>query len=181
MRILLLAEGSVLFLLDANETATNNLIKEANTRGVSSDRLVFAKHLPTAEYLARYRIADLFLDTLPYNAGTTASDALRMGLPVLTQMGKSFASRMAASLLNAVELPELITTDHEAYEALAIELATSPQKLDAIKRKLLNNLTSTPLFNTKLFTQHIESAYQEMYKRYQEGLAPEHILIKAHK
>jgi predicted O-linked N-acetylglucosamine transferase (SPINDLY family) len=177
MRILLSVEGSVLFLLDANETATNNLIKEASSRGINSDRLVFAKHLPMPEYLARYRVADLFLDTLPYNAGTTASDALRMGLPIVTQMGQAFASRMAASLLNSVGLPELITTNQDAYEALAIELATSPQKLDAIKSKLLNNLPSAPLYNTKLFTKHIESAYQAIYQRYLDDLCPEHIYI----
>jgi len=175
MRILLAVEGSVLFLLDANETATSNLKKEAEARGVIADRLVFAKPLPTPEYLARYRIADLFLDTLPYNAGTTASDALRMGLPVLTLMGKSFASRMAASLLNAVGLPELITINPEAYESLAIKLAKNPEELSKIKKKLINNLPTSALYNTKLFTQHIESAYQKIYKRYQDDLAPDHI------
>ena len=177
MRILLAVQGSVLFLLDANETATNNLNKEANARGISSDRLIFGKSLPRPEYLARYRIPELFLDTLPYNAGTTASDALRMGLPVLTLMGESFASRMAASLLNAVRLPELITENQEAYESLAIELATNPQKLEAIKNKLVNNLPTSPLYNTKLFTQQIESAYQTMYQRYQNDLPPDHIKI----
>ena len=177
MRILLAVKGSVLLILDDNQTATTNLRKEANRRGVSSDRLVFVKHLPMPDYLARYRIADLFLDTLPYNAGTTASDALRMGLPIITQMGQSFASRIAASLLNSVGLPELITNSQQAYELLAIELAISPQKLDAIKGKLLKNLPSSPLYNTKLFTHNLESAYKTMYQRYQEGLAPDHIKI----
>jgi len=133
--------------------------------------------LPLPEYLARYRIADLFLDTLPYNAGTTASDALRVGLPVLTQLGESFASRMAASLLNAVGLPELITTTAKEYESLAIELATNPIWLKEIKDKLLNNIPTSLLFNSKLFTQLIELAYQEMYQRYQDELAPDHICV----
>ena len=130
------------------------------------------------EYLARYRVADLFLDTHPYNAGTTASDALRMGLPVLTCIGNSFASRMAASLLKAVNLPELITTTQEQYESLAIELATNPEKLTIIKTKLANNLATAPLYDTPLFTRHLESAYVEMYDRYQKGLEPEHIYVE---
>ena len=129
------------------------------------------------DYLARYRVADLFLDTLPYNAGTTASDALRMGLPVLTCMGHSFASRVAASLLNAVNLPELITTSQEQYESLAIELAMHPEKLKSIKDKLANNLPTAPLYDTPLFTKHLESAYMTMVDRYQQGLDPEHIYV----
>lgn len=175
MRILNEVNDSVLLLLDANETATKNLKNEATARGVNANRLVFGKNLSSPEYLARYRIADLFLDTLPYNAGTTASDALRVGLPVLTQIGCSFASRIAASLLHAVGLPELTTTTTAAYEALAIELATNPEQLKKIKAKLVGNLSTSPLYNTKLFTNHIELAYQEMYKRYQYELAPDHI------
>ena len=179
MRILNEVNDSVLFLLDANGTATKNLKKEATSRGIDANRLVFGKHLPLPEYLSRYRIADIFLDTLPYNAGTTASDALRVGLPVLTQMGESFASRMAGSLLNAVGLPELITATQEAYESLAIELATNPKKLSVIKDKLVRNLPTSLLYNTKLFTQHIELAYQEMHQRYQDDLTPDHIYIKS--
>lgn len=178
MRILNVVDDSVLLLLDANETATTNLKKEAASRGVDASRLVFGKHLPLPDYLARYRIADLFLDTLPYNAGTTASDALRVGLPVLTQMGESFASRMAASLLNAVGLPELITTTPLAYESLAIELATKPDQLEKIKDKLVRNIPTSLLYNPKLFTQHIELAYHEMYQRYQEELTPDHIYVE---
>lgn len=178
MRILLAVEDSILFLLDSNEKATKNLKKEAKKRGVNSNRLVFAKHLPLPEYLARYRVANLFLDTFPYNAGTTGSDALRMGLPLLTLIGESFASRMAASLLNAVGLPELITTNQRAYESLAIELATNQQNLEFIRNKLANNLPTCLLYNTKLFTQHIESAYQAIYQRYQKDLAPDHIYLE---
>ena len=128
-----------------------------------------------ADHLARHRLADLFLDTLPYNAHTTASDALWAGLPVLTQIGETFAGRVAASLLNAVGLPELITQTQQEYEELAIELATSPEKLAAIKQKLSQNRLTTPLFNTKLFTRHIEAAYTAMYERYQAGLPLDNI------
>ena len=130
------------------------------------------------EYLARYRVANLFLDTHPYNAGTTASDALRMGVPVLTCIGSSFASRVAASLLNAVNLPELITSTPEHYESLAIELATNPEKLKIIKDKLVDNLPTAPLYDTPLFTRHLESAYLTMYDRYQNGLDPDHIYVE---
>ena len=176
-RILKQVEGSVLLLYIDNETAKNNLIKEIVFRGVGSNRLFFGKRLPMLDYLARYKVADLFLDTLPYNAGTTASDALRMGLPVLTCIGNSFASRVAASVLTAVNLPELITTTSAEYEALAIELATHPEKLKAIKEQLATNLLTAPLYDTPLFTRHIESAYTTMYKRYQNGLAPKGIII----
>ena len=130
------------------------------------------------EYLARYRVADLFLDTQPYNAHTTTSDALRMGLPVLTCIGHSFASRMGASVITALNLPELITTTQEQYESLAIELATKPEKLKIIKDKLVSNLSTAPLYNTKLFTKNLESAYTMMYDRYHQGLDPDHIYVK---
>ena len=118
------------------------------------------------------------MDTLPFNAHTTASDALRMGLPVLTCIGNSFASRVAASLLNAVNLPELITTTQEEYESLAVQLATHPEKLKIIKDKLVNNLPTAPLYNTPLFTQHLESAYLTMYDRCQQELDPDHIYVE---
>ena len=170
MRILNAVEGSVLFLYADNEWAKANLIDEASLRGVDSARLVFGGRIPTEEYLARYRVCDLFLDTFPYNAGTTASDALWAGLPVLSLMGQSFASRVAASLLNAIGLPELITNAQEEYEALAIKLAKNPQKLLDIKLKLANNRLSTPLFDTPLFTKNLETAYIKMYEQYQAGL-----------
>jgi predicted O-linked N-acetylglucosamine transferase (SPINDLY family) len=130
------------------------------------------------DHFKRIQLADLFIDTLPYNAHTTASDALRMGLPVLTCIGQSFASRVAASLLKAVNMPELIATTQEQYEALAIELATHPEKLKTIKAKLVANLATAPLYDTALFTKHLESAYLTMYERYQNGLAPEHIVVE---
>ncbi|ABL65857.1 O-linked N-acetylglucosamine transferase family protein [Chlorobium phaeobacteroides] len=177
MRILGQVEGSVLFLYTDNEAAASNLKKEAESRGVKRDRLIFGKRLPLAEHLARYRVADLFLDTLPYNAGTTASDALWAGLPVLTLRGESFASRMAASLLTAIGLPELITTTQEEYEARAIELALDPEKMRATREKLARNRLTTRLFDTRLFTRNIEAAYLAMYERYQEGLPPDHLVV----
>jgi len=177
MRILKGVEGSVLWLLEDNSWVEKNLKKEAEKRDISADSLVFAKRLPLPEHLTRHRQADLFLDTFPYNAHTTASDALWTGLPVLTLEGRSFASRVAASLLNAIGLPELITTTKEEYEALAIELASNPQKLTNIKLKLANNRLATPLFDTPLFTKNLEAAYIKMYERYQADLEPEHITI----
>jgi len=175
MRLLAAVDGSALLLFADNPWAEVNLIKEAQLRGIDKVRLAFANRISRTDYLARYRAADLFLDTLPYNAGTTASDALWAGLPVLTQMGQSFAGRVAASLLNAMELPELITHTQEEYEAKAIELATNPKLMSEIKNKLAANRLTTPLFNTPLFTQHIQQAYVAMYERYQADLAPEHI------
>ena len=180
MRILRQVEGSVLFLFAENDLAAMNLQKEAAVRGVEAGRLVFGKRLSVPEYLARYRTADLFLDTLPYNAGTTASDALWAGLPVLTCMGESFAGKVAASLLNAIRLPELITTTTEEYEALAIELATNPGKMKQIRHKLEKNRLTTPLFDTQLFTRHIEEAYTQIYERYQAGLPPEHMHVQSY-
>jgi predicted O-linked N-acetylglucosamine transferase (SPINDLY family) len=177
-KILVKVEGSVLWLLDDNPIAKKNLIKEAVARGIDSTRVVFAERIELSEHLARHRQADLFLDTFPYNAHTTASDALWAGLPVLTLMGESFASRVAASLLTAIDLPELITSSQEHYEALAIELATNPAKLKEIKTKLESNRLTTPLFDTPRFTKHLEDAYTKMCKRYHADLPPEHIYIE---
>jgi hypothetical protein len=179
VRVLKAVEGSVLWLLEDNEAAGRNLKKEAQARGLDPNRLVFAKRMKLPEHLARHRAADLFLDTLPYNAHTTASDALWAGLPVLTCMGESFASRVAASLLNAIELPELITDTQQEYEALAIELAKDADKLKGIRDKLERNRLTTPLFDTTLFTKHIEMAYEQAYVRYFEDAPPEQIQIKS--
>jgi predicted O-linked N-acetylglucosamine transferase (SPINDLY family) len=177
MRILRRVENSVLWLLDDNATARGNLRKEAIARGIDAERLIFAKRIPLAEHLARQQLADLFLDTLPYNAHTTASDALWTGLPVLTCLGQTFAGRVCASLLNTIGLPELITTTLEAYENMAIDLATDRQKLAAITSRLACNRLTTPLFDTKLFTKNIEAAYTEMYERYKAVSAVNHIVI----
>ena len=169
----------MLWLPKSNKTAIQNLKHEAVKYGIDESRLIFASRLELKEdHLKRIQSADLFLDTLPFNAHTTASDALRVGLPVLTCIGESFTSRVAASLLNAVNLPELITTSQEEYEALAIELAKNPGKLKNIKDKLNSNLPTAPLFNTPLFTKHIESAYKTMYERYHKGFEAENIYVE---
>ncbi len=177
MRILQRVPGSVLLLYADNALAAANLRKEAAARGVDANRLVIGERLPLPEYLARYRAADLFLDTLPYNAGTTASDALWAGLPVLTLCGEAFASRVAASLLHAIQLPELITETQADYETLAVGLAMNPQRLAEIRAKLARNRLTTPLFDSALFAQHIEAAYTQIYERHLAGLPPAHIRV----
>jgi len=179
MRILKQVPQSVLWLLEDNAWAANNLRHEAMKRGVLPERLVFAKRLTLTEHLARHRIADLFLDTLPYNAHTTASDALWAGLPLLTCMGASFASRVAASLLRALDLSELITESASAFEARAISLASDSGELSAIKEKLKRQLVTAPMFDTLTLTRHIEWAYTQVYNRYQSGLAPDHLAVPA--
>lgn len=172
MRILSIATNSVLFLFANNVQTQDNLKKEANRRGIDPTRLIFGQRLERDEYLARFRCADLFLDTLPYNAGTTASDALWAGLPVLTLSGESFAARMCASVLKAIGLPELITSSTLEYEAKAIELVKNPELLQSIKHKLSVNKHSTALFDTGTFCQSLEMAYQTMHERSRSDLLP---------
>ena len=178
MEILKEVDGSVLWLLEANKEAVKNLRREATASNVDANRLIFAQRMPLDEHLVRQRSADLFLDTLPYNAHTTASDALWVGLPVLTCPGESFASRVAASLLSAIDLPELIVTSPKDYVELAIALATNPQRLAEIRKKLADNRLTTALFDTPLFAKHLEAAFREMHARYQAGKAPDHINVK---
>jgi predicted O-linked N-acetylglucosamine transferase (SPINDLY family) len=175
MRILRQTPGSALWLLRDNDSAAENLRREAQARAIDPNRLVFAGRVPIARHLARHRRADLFLDTLPYNAHTTANDALWAGLPVLTRIGEAFAGRVAASVLTAVGLPELIARSQAEYEAMAIELATNPDKLAAIKAKLANNRLTTPLFDTERFTRDLERAFEAMCERHRLGLPPEDI------
>jgi predicted O-linked N-acetylglucosamine transferase (SPINDLY family) len=177
MRLLNTVERSVLWLLEDNPTAAKNLKSEAAQRGIDPGRLIFAPRLPTPDHLARHALADLFIDTFPCNAHTTASDALWAGLPLLTVQGESFASRVASSLLSAIGLTELITYTLEEYETLAIELANNQQKLKGIRHKLAQNRDTTPLFDTPQFTKHLENAYLQMYERYQADLPPEHIFV----
>ena len=165
VRLLKSVEGSVLWLYQENETAALNLRKEAKKRGLAPERLVFAPKMELSEHLARHKLADLFIDTLPCNAHTTASDALWAGLPILTCMGESFASRVAASLLNAIEMPELITGSLIEYEALAISLGNDPQRVQVLKQKLEQNKLTTPLFDSTLFTKDIENLYEQMWER----------------
>lgn len=177
MRILGSVEDSVLWLLEDNPSVPVNLRREAEKRGISGDRLVFAKRVAPSEHLARHRCADLFIDTYPCNAHTTASDSLWAGLPLLTLRGESFASRVASSLLNATGLPELITDTQSQYESLAIELGNNSAKLIEYKSRLAKNLLTTPLFDTQATTSDIESAYIQMMDRYWNGLPPDNIVI----
>jgi predicted O-linked N-acetylglucosamine transferase (SPINDLY family) len=173
MRLLREVEGSVIWLSLYNSAVTKNLSAEATKRGVSPDRLVFARRVELNEdHLARHRLADLFLDTRYYNAHATASDALWAGLPILTCQGETFASRVAGSLLNSVGLPELIAHSLEEYESLALKLARDPARLAAIKHKLERNRETFPLFNTQRFTRHVETAYKKMCERSRKGEAP---------
>jgi protein O-GlcNAc transferase len=178
MRVLQAVDNSVLWLLEGSATASANLRAAAEGQGVAAQRLIFAANVSLPEHLARQGVADLFLDTLPCNAHTTASDALWAGLPVLTQIGTSFAGRVAASLLRAVGLPELITATPQDYERRAIELAKDPDGLAALRRKLAANRATTPLFDTVLFARRIEAAYTTMHRRYQAGLPPAKITVE---
>ena len=170
LRILKQVEGSVLWLLKDNSWVVENLKNEAEKNGVNPNRIIFAERIPLAEHLARHSLANLFLDTYPYNAHTTASDALWAGLPLITLIGKSFASRVSASLLSAVGLSQLITHSQDDYEALAIGLALDSSKLILIKNQLSKNRLSTPLFDTPAFAEALEALYVKIYKNYHKGL-----------
>ena len=172
MRLLEAVPDSVLWLLADNSSAMRNLRGAAACSGIDSRRLVFAPRAPHAEHLARQRTANLFLDTVPYNAHTTASDALWAGLPVLTIAGHNFAGRVAGSLLHAVGLPELVCDSLEEYERLALKLAQDPGLLSAYKQRLHENRDIFPLFDTERFRRHIEAAYQMMWDRQERGLPP---------
>jgi predicted O-linked N-acetylglucosamine transferase (SPINDLY family) len=164
--------------MDAKVEATAvNLRRHAQAKGIDPARLVFGTPLSLPDWLARHRVADLFLDTLPYNAGTTASDALWAGLPVLTCIGSTFTGRMAASLLKSIGLTELIASTFAQYENLAVDLAQSPERLANIKKKLAHNRLTMPLFDQKRFTKNIERAYASIYERYRADLPPDHIRV----
>ncbi|MEP7173048.1 MAG: tetratricopeptide repeat protein [Aestuariivirga sp.] len=178
MRILKSTGNSVLLLLSGHKKVEQNLRREAQVRGVDPTRLVFAGKLPREQYIARFRCAELFLDTLPYNAGTTASDALWAGLPVLTRLGETFSGRVCASILASIGLPDLITRTPGEYETLAIELAAQPRKLADIRDKLKANRHTTRLFDSRRFTRSIEAAYSAMFERYANDLPPDHIDIE---
>jgi predicted O-linked N-acetylglucosamine transferase (SPINDLY family) len=162
MRILTQVPGSVLWLLQDTPESAANLRREADMRGVNSHRLVFADRIPNDEHLARHAMADLFLDTWPYNAHTTASDALWAGLPLLTLCGTSFPGRVASSLLAAVDCQDMVCHTVDAYESRAIELATHPEALAQARQALVSGKKSGPLYNTQLFTDHLEQAFIKM-------------------
>jgi predicted O-linked N-acetylglucosamine transferase (SPINDLY family) len=179
MRLLKVVEGSVLWLLDGPAEAGNNLKAEAEKRGVESARLIFAPRTAPADHLARQANADLFLDSLPYNAHTTTTDALWAGLPILTCAGASMSARVAASLLAAAGLPELITGSLEDYENLALALARDAKRLAGIREKLAGNRATFPLFDTARYTRDLESAYRIMWERAQRGERPESFAVPA--
>jgi predicted O-linked N-acetylglucosamine transferase (SPINDLY family) len=179
MRLLKQAEGSVLWLSAANEIAHNNLRREAQRRGVDGRRLIFAPFATDGDrHLARLSLADLFLDTLPYNAHAGGVDTLWAGVPIITCKGSTFAGRVGASLLTAIGLPELITGSLDAYESLVLKLAREPETLASLKAKLARNRTTSPLFDTQRFTRNLEAAYLAMWQRQQRGDLPAHIAIQ---
>ncbi len=179
MRILQAVPDSSLMLYADSEIAQSNLRSEAESRDVNAGRLVFGTRVSVPDYLARLAACDLFLDTLPYNGGTTANDALWMGLPLLTMAGETMTSRMAASLLHTLDLDELITTSWADYEARAVELATQPAHYAAIKLQLAAARGSSPLFNTVQTTEAIEHGYCMALERYWQGLTPDHLFVPA--
>lgn len=178
-RLLTRLPNSVLWLLGEGESTRNNLRLEARGHGVAPKRLVFAERVDYESHLARLQAADLFLDTSPFNAGASASDALWCGVPVLTCPGEAFAARMAGSLLRAVGLPELICPDFEQYAHLALELAGNRSRLDSLRERLRANRASSPLFDTARFCRHLERAYAEMQRRVQHGEKPLDITVEA--
>jgi protein O-GlcNAc transferase len=172
MRLLQRVPGSVLWLFAENDAVSRNLRREAEVRGVAPERLVFAPRLPLAEHLARHRAADLVLDTLPYNGHGTTTHALWAGVPVLTCLGPTFAGRVAASVLRAVGLPELVADSLSDYEALALKIAEDPALCASLKAKLATHRMCGPLFDTARFTRNIESAYTTMWRLSQNGEPP---------
>ena len=178
VRLLREIEGSVLWLGSTIPDAADNLQHEAQERGVSAERIIFAPKVPErSDHLARLQLADLFLDTAPYNAHTTGCDALWAGVPVVTSLGETFPARVAASLLYAAGLPELVTKSLADYEELALRLAQKPGELRAIRTKLEQNRNTAPLFDTIGFTRSLETAYLEMWTRFQSQLPPAAFLV----
>ena len=177
MRLLGSVPGSILWLVARDAVANDRLRAEAQRRGTNPGRLIFARSVPYAEHLARFQLADLFLDTIPYNGGATTSDALWCGVPVVTCSGEAFASRMAASLLNAVGKPELAVGNLDEYEALALRLAQDPAHLNSLKAHLAEHRSAFALFDTVRFTRNLEAAYVQMWSRAQDGLPPAPIAV----
>lgn len=177
MRLLKATDGSLLWLLETNPAAARHLKREARARGIAPDRLVFAPRAPVDIYLGRYALADLVLDTFNYNGHTTGSDALLMGVPMVTRQGDTFAARVGASLLAAVGLPDLIAETTAEYERLALRLAREPALLAGYRKHIAEHALSSPLFATKRYTRNLEAAYREMWRRHEQGSAPDHITV----
>jgi protein O-GlcNAc transferase len=179
MRLLKAIEGSVLWLSDTNEAAAANLRTAAGARDIDPARLIFAAQLKDLDaHIARHRLADLFLDTLPYNAHATASDALWAGVPIVTVAGNAFAGRVGASLLTAVGLPDLVASDLAAYEALALRLASEPEALTDCKKRLEQRLAA-PLFASERYVRHLEAAYAGMHGLWRNGTPPQSFAVNA--
>ncbi|MDC3028571.1 hypothetical protein OA177_01485 [Candidatus Pelagibacter sp.] len=170
MNILKKKNNSVLWLLKDNDISEKNLKMQAKNYKVNPERLIFADHLPLDQHLSRLRLADLVLDTFPYNAHTTCSDSLRMGIPVLTLKGKSFASRVATSLLTSMNLLELVTEKLNDYEEMALKISNNPEMLDQLKDKILRNKESSNVFKPQIYTNNIEKGYKKVYQNYIDGL-----------
>jgi predicted O-linked N-acetylglucosamine transferase (SPINDLY family) len=177
IKILKNTEKSILWILSESEDCRKNLIKEVIKQNLDPKRLIFAERVPVEKHLERLQFADLFLDTYPYNAHTTAIDALSVNVPILTLTGETFASRVASSLLNSINLPELITTTIQDYELLAIELCRNSEKINQIRQRLSKNITTTTLFNMELYTKNLEKGYLEIYERYHNNLPVDHLYI----
>ena len=177
MHILENVDNGVLWLLKSNKWAEKNLKTEAEARGISESRLIFADRVSQAEHLARFKLADLFIDTFNINAHTTASDALWAGLPVVTKLGQGFASRVAGSLLHAVGLQELVTNNKHDYKTLILKLAKNPKMLSKIKKQLKSNISSQPLFDSKLYIKHLENGYLTAYKNFLDGNDAKKIIV----
>jgi predicted O-linked N-acetylglucosamine transferase (SPINDLY family) len=179
MRLLRRIEGSVLWLFEGNRWVKNNLRGEATKRGIDPDRLVFASHMSHGEHLARLRHADIFLDCFSCNAHATASDALWAGVPVITALGQSFTARVGASLAQAIGLPELVAVTPVEYERIALELASDPARLAALRERLAQNRNTAPLFDSARFTRHIETAFEMAWDRALKGEKPDHLEVGA--
>ena len=177
MRLLIAVDGSVLWLYSQNDLVKTNLRQEAENRGVAGERLIFAERMPQEDHLARLQLADLFIDTFHYNAHTTCSDAIWAGLPVVTKLGQGFPARVAGSILKSIGLSELVTQSYEEYELLIMTLAKDRNYLKNVKEKLTRNQLSKALFNTELFTKHLETGYSSAYQKYFEGQQPEAIYV----
>ena len=178
MRLLRQVPQSTLWLLGEGEVVAENIRREAASRSVDPGRIVFAPWIEPDAHLARHRLADLFLDTLPFNAHTTASDALWAGLPLVTCYGESFAGRVAASLLKAVGIPELVAKNLNEYEALSLRLATERTLFKALRERLGKNRLRLPLFDTRRYRDHIEDAYTEMWQIWQGGQRPRGFAVR---
>jgi len=177
MRILKKTKNTVLFLLESNKISRENIINEAYKRNIDPSRIIFSSFLPYKDRFERFKFCDLFLDTFPYSAHVTANETLSSGVPILSIAGNSFQSRVSSSLLQNLGLLELIKSNIEDYENFAIDIASNPQKLQEIKKKLIKAIEETNVFNTKIYTKNLENAYKKIYENFKNNLSPENIYL----